>query len=138
MNILHYDSDFINFLTRFISRLNHEFQNGALIVVEGKNDAIALFSLGFSGNIFTYCNNNTLSKFVDKTLLYKKTILLFDYDRQGRYLTSRAIKTLERRALVDVTYRRELSYASRGRIRYIEELNKFPDYHNNNCYILEF
>ena len=83
----------------------------------------------------TYCNNNTLSKLADKALLYKKTILLFDYDHQGRYLTSRAIKTLERRSLIDVTYRRELSYASRGRIRYIEELNKFPDNHNNNCYI---
>ena len=135
MNILRYDLDFINFLTKFISRLNHESQNAALIVVEGKNDALALFSLGFSGDIFTYCNNNTLSKLADKALLYKKTILLFDYDYQGRYLTSRAIKTLERRSLIDVTYRRELSYASRGRIRYIEELNKFPDNHNNNCYI---
>jgi len=135
VNILRYDLDFINFLTKFISRLNHESQNAALIVVEGKNDALALFSLGFSGDIFTYCNNNTLSKLADKALLYKKTILLFDYDHQGRYLTSRAIKTLERRSLIDVTYRRELSYASRGRIRYIEELNKFPDNHNNNCYI---
>ena len=76
MNILRYDLDFINFLTKFISRLNHESQNAALIVVEGKNDALALFSLGFSGDIFTYCNNNTLSKLADKALLYKKTILL--------------------------------------------------------------
>ena len=135
MNILRSDSDFINFLAKFICRLNYEFQNGALIVVEGKNDALALSSLGFSGEIFTYCNNNTLSKLADKALLYKKTILLFDYDHQGRYLTSRAMKTLERRSLIDVTYRRELSSASRGRIRTIEELNKFPDNPNNNCYI---
>ena len=122
---LTHDYEFIEFLSGFINQLNHESQQGAVLVVEGKNDVQALISLGFTGNIIEYCNNNNLSKFSRQSRIYHKLILLFDYDHEGRRLTSKIIKTFERIFLIDTRYRRILSRASRGYIKNIEELSKF-------------
>ena len=93
--------------------------------MEGKKDVQALISLGFIGNIIEYCNNNNLSKFSRQSSIYYKLILLFDYDHEGRRLTSKMIQTFERISIIDTRYRRILSRASRGYVKNIEELSKF-------------
>ena len=127
MNILQQDIEFNKFLLDFIALLNFECKNGAVVLVEGKKDTQALSSLGFVGKTIEYCNNNTMSKIERKTKSYNKLIILFDYDAEGRRLASKILLTLDRTSIIELKYRRNLSFASNGGIKRIEELSKlFP------------
>ena len=127
MNILQTNIEFNKFLLDFINQLNFECENGAIVLVEGKKDTRALSSLGFVGKTIEYCNNNTMSKIERKTKSYNKLIILFDYDAEGRRLASKILLTLDRTSIIELKYRRNLSFASNGGIKRIEELSKlFP------------
>ena len=127
MNIFQQDIEFNKFLLDFITLLNFECKNGAVVLVEGKKDTQALSSLGFVGKTIEYCNNNTMSKIERKTRSYNKLIVLFDYDAEGRRLTSKMISTFDRSSIIDLKHRNNLSIASNGGIKRIEELSKlFP------------
>jgi|TARA_B100001750_G_scaffold220270_1_gene207845 5S rRNA maturation endonuclease (ribonuclease M5) len=128
MNILQKNIEFNKFLVDFIDILNLECENGAVVLVEGKKDTQALSSLGFVGKTIEYCNNNNISKIERKTKSYNKVIVLFDYDAEGRRLTSKILLTLDRTSLIELKYRRNLSFASNGGIRRIEELSKLSPY----------
>ena len=128
MNILQKNIEFNKFLIDFINILNFECENGAVVLVEGKKDTQALSSLGFVGKTIEYCNNNNISKIERKTKSYNKVIVLFDYDAEGRRLTSKILLTLDRTSLIELKYRRNLSFASNGGIRRIEELSKLSPY----------
>ena len=119
MNILQKNIEFNKFLVDFIDILNLECENGAVVLVEGKKDTQALSSLGFVGKTIEYCNNNNISKIERKTKSYNKVIVLFDYDAEGRRLTSKILLTLDRTSLIELKYRRNLSFASNGGIRRI-------------------
>ena len=128
MNILQQDIEFNKFLLDFITLLNFECKNGAVVLVEGKKDTQALSSLGFVGKTIEYCNNNTISKIERQTRSYNKLIILFDYDAEGRRLTSKILLTLDRTSIIELKYRRNLSFASNGGIKRIEELSKLSPY----------
>ena len=128
MNILQQDIEFNKFLLDFITLLNFECKNGAVVLVEGKKDTQALSSLGFVGKTIEYCNNNTMSKIERKTRSYNKLIVLFDYDADGRRLASKILLTLDRTSIIELKYRRNLSFASNGGIKRIEELSKLSPY----------
>ena len=120
--------EFNRFLLDFIDILNFECENGAVVLVEGKKDTQALSSLDFVGKTIECCNNNNMSKIERKTKSYNKLIVLFDYDAEGRRLTCKILMTLDRTSIIELKYRRNLSFASNGGIRRIEELSKLSPY----------
>lgn len=111
---------------RMVQDLNCE--NGA-VAVEGKRDAAALAELGFSGTLMQFHRYGGFSRFADAAVLHPRVILLFDYDREGRYMTRRLARLLQRRTVLDLTYRRRLSKITRGRVRFVEELLQYRDAH---------
>ena len=116
-------------LASYVRKLNDENFNGAIVVVEGLRDIRSLRSVGFSGNIFMFCHNNNLLSLVEESKKYRKVILLFDLDREGRSLTNKAVTILEgMRISVDLYFRRELSSTTRGKVKHVEELSRFKEY----------
>ena len=128
MNILQQNIEFNKFLFDFINQLNSEYMNGAIILVEGKKDTNALVSLGFIGKTIEYCNNNNLSKIELKTQVYDKIIILFYYDAEGRRLTRKVLLRLDKTSIIELKYRRNLSFMSNNGIKRIEELSNFNPY----------
>ena len=128
MKPLETDEEFLLSLSDLVTTLNQETDKGALVVVEGKRDARALSILGFRGESLMLCNNHSVLDLAEKAVNYNKVILLFDFDRTGRYLTRKAASLLERRSKIDLNCRRRLRMASHGRIRYIEELGRFGEH----------
>jgi 5S rRNA maturation endonuclease (ribonuclease M5) len=123
------DQNTLQALILFTRKLNDECKDGALVVVEGRRDAKALESIGFKGELFLLCHNESLVKLASKAEGYKKIILLLDLDKKGKVLTKKAAMILqEKKSKIDLFFRRELSKVSKGRIKHIEELSKFGDY----------
>ena len=76
-----------------------------------------------------FCNKNNLLRLVEESKKYRKVILLFDLDREGRSLTNRTVTMLEAiRIPVDLFFRRELISTTRGKVRHVEELSRFKEY----------
>src|SRR5579885_2285798 len=75
-------------LCSVISELNNEHNKGALLVVEGKKDQLALQSLGLHVNCF-WLSKEGFSNFLNMAESSKKVILLLDYDRKGNWCTSK-------------------------------------------------
>lgn len=94
----------------------------AAVVVEGKRDAHALRSLGFSGTLMQFHSYGGYARFADSAARYGRVVILFDYDRKGRYMTHRLVKLLQRRTKPDLTYRRRLARITQGRVRFVEQL----------------
>ncbi len=118
---------FVNFeldevlnLRDFVKSLNSEHHS--IIVVEGKRDEYALQKLGFTGKICQFHSFKGLIKFADSMPKYKNLILLLDSDRKGRYLTKRIISQLQHRVSIDLSYRKQLTIITKGRIRNVEDL----------------
>ena len=109
----------------FIRNLNSEAEAGSIVVVEGKRDRLALRSLGFSGKVIMLCHSGSIIDLVDQVNSYNKTILLLDSDREGKSLTAKAAHILQGKAIVDLSYRRNLRLIGKGMIRHVEELSKF-------------
>ena len=129
------EQDTLQALILFIRKLNDECKNGALVVVEGQRDAKALKSIGFKGDLFLLCHNESLVKLASEAERYKKIILLLDLDKKGRALTKKAATILqEKKSKIDLFFRRELAKASKGRVKHIEELTRFSDYLQNLTY----
>lgn len=100
-----------------------------VVAVEGKRDAAALAGLGFTGMPMQFHRYGGFARFADAAVLHPRVILLFDYDREGRYMTHRLARLLQRRTTLDLTYRRRLSKITRGRVRFVEELVQYHDIH---------
>ncbi len=65
------------------------------IVVEGKNDVIALRKLNFEGEIFPLHSRMTIEGFCrNLSKDHKEVILLLDWDSKGKRLTSSLIRHL--------------------------------------------
>lgn len=94
----------------------------AVVVVEGKRDAAALRSLGFTGTIMLFHRYGGFARFSDVAAAHRRLILLLDYDRKGSYMTRRLVQLLQRRTKVDLSYRRRLYRVTRGQIRFVEQL----------------
>ncbi len=110
-------------IREFIDSLNSEKESA--VVVEGKRDSAALKKLGFTETVLEFHRFGGLTKFADSVSDRKNLIVLFDYDRKGKYLTRRVIEQLERRTRIDLSYKKKLTQITRGKIRAIEELDRY-------------
>ena len=104
----------------FIDQLND--RRDSAVAVEGMRDADALRRLGFSGRLLQFHRFGGMAKFADAAARYKRVIILFDGDRKGRYLTSRAMRLLERRTSVDLSFKRRLRKITCGKVMFTEQL----------------
>ena len=104
----------------FISQLN--YQVNCPVIVEGKRDSTALKKLGFSGTVLEFHKFGGLIKFVDFVAKYDRVIILLDGDRKGKYLTAKIIDQLQRRTIIDLSFKRKLITITKGKIRFIEQL----------------
>jgi len=82
-----------------LEQLAEESAKGTPIIVEGKNDIIALRSLGIEGKILSAKTGgktllDTVSE-IEKTGAHD-VILLLDFDRRGKELTKRLKEQLEK------------------------------------------
>ncbi|CAE6499159.1 putative Toprim domain protein (Modular protein) [Candidatus Nitrosotenuis uzonensis] len=112
-------------LLNLIHEINEE--KDSVVVVEGKRDSYALKCIGFSCKILEFHRFGGLTKFSDSVSGHKNIILLFDSDRKGRYLTRRVIEQLERRAKINLYYKKRLNQITGGKIRTIEEISQYED-----------
>lgn len=113
-------------LRDFIFELN-TISNSA-VVVEGKRDSNALRKLGYKGKILEFHRFGRIINFADMAANYHRLIILFDRDRKGRILTRRTIQLLQRRANVDLSFRRKLHAMTRGKITFIEQLVSYESF----------
>lgn len=112
-------------LQQLVTEINSE--KDSVVVVEGKHDVSALKSVGFSCKILEFHSFCGLTRFSDSVSSHKNVILLFDSDRKGRYLTRRIIEQLERRAKINLHYKKKLNQITGGRVRTIEEIAHYED-----------
>ena len=106
----------------FVKSLNSRH---GIVVVEGKRDEDALKKLGYTGKICQFHSFKGLIKFADSMPKYKNLVLLLDSDRKGRYLTKRIISQLQHRMTIDLSYRKELTSITKGRVKNIEDLSLY-------------
>ena len=111
----------------FIESLNNECKAGAIVIVEGRKDEIALREIGFKGEILVYNNFKGIINFVDYVSRKgKKVILLLDRDRNGRSLTSKILKKLDILCPHDsLYYKKKFVKITHGKIMCIENLSNF-------------
>ena len=110
----------------FINSLNAEKES--IVIVEGKRDSLALRKIGFKENVLEFHRFGGLTKFTDSVSNQKNLIILFDYDRKGKYLTKRVIEQLARRTKIDLSYKKKLVRITNGKIRAIEDLDKYEQF----------
>jgi 5S rRNA maturation endonuclease (ribonuclease M5) len=106
----------------FVKSLNSRH---GIVVVEGKRDEDALKKLGYTGKICQFYSFKGLIKFADSMPKYKNLILLLDSDRKGRYLTKRIISQLQHRMTIDLSYRKELTAITKGKVKNVEDLTMY-------------
>lgn len=118
------DEHVIEKLRGFVGMLNEESEKGSVVVVEGRRDAEALLSIGFTGIPAVFHNFKGVADFVDShSHTDKKIILLLDMDRTGKYLTSRLVSQLQsRRNSVNLFYKHTLAKITNGKVRHVEDL----------------
>ena len=109
----------ISKVKNFVKSLNSRH---GIVVVEGKRDEDALKKLGYTGKICQFHSFKGLIKFADSMPKHKNLILLLDSDRKGRYLTKRIIAQLQHRVTIDLSYRKELTVITKGRVKNVEDL----------------
>ena len=120
MNIDAHDISKVKDFVKSLNSVHH-----GIIVVEGKRDEDALKKLGYTGKICQFHSFKGLIKFADSMPKYKNLVLLLDSDRKGRYLTKRIISQLQHRMTVDLSYRKELTIITKGRVKNVEDLAKY-------------
>ena len=106
----------------FVKSLNSKH---GIVVVEGKRDEDAIKKLGYTGKICQFHSFKGLIKFADSMPKYKNLVLLLDSDRKGRYLTKRIISQLQHRMTIDLSYRKELTAITKGRVKNVEDLTMY-------------
>lgn len=85
-------------ILKLLERLEEQSAKGTPIVVEGKNDVQALYSLGITGDIILAKTSgksffDVLSEIERRER--REVILLFDFDRRGKEWTRRLARCLE-------------------------------------------
>lgn len=116
-------------LNRLTRRLVAKSRLGTPIIVEGRRDEQSLRRLGVEGKIF--CMKATgigFFDFVEKVKPSREVIVLTDFDRKGRELSSQLIGELSRiRIKADDRLWRELRSLGHSDIRSVEELADYVD-----------
>jgi len=113
-------------LKKFIFELNSIEKS--VVIVEGKRDSNALKKLGFSGKVLEFYRFSGMIDFADSVAKYDRLIILFDRDKKGRTLTGKTIQLLQRRTIVDLSFKRKLRMITKGKIMFIEQLVSYESY----------
>ncbi|MGQ9624730.1 MAG: toprim domain-containing protein [Candidatus Bathycorpusculaceae bacterium] len=114
-----------------LEQLAEESAKGTPIIVEGKNDIIALRALGIEGKIISAKTGgktllDTVSE-IEKTEAYE-VILLLDFDRRGKELTNRLKQHLEKTGInPNLLFWRELSSLVSREVKDIEGLASYME-----------
>jgi len=118
--------EYVDFLGAFVRHLNQMAAEGWAVLVEGKRDAAAVRSLGYSGNLITVSAAGRLG--AQAFAPARKVVILTDLDREGRILAARYIRLLAHEGIrTSLDERRRLRVASRGAFRHIENLSRFSE-----------
>jgi 5S rRNA maturation endonuclease (ribonuclease M5) len=118
--------EYADFLNRFVRHLNQRAEDGWGVLVEGKRDAAAVRSLGYTGALVTVSMVARMG--VQALAPATKVVILTDLDREGRILASRYIKLFSHDGIrTSLAERGRLRVASRGAFRHIENLSKFSE-----------
>lgn len=110
----------------FIAHLNE--MRDSVVAVEGKRDARALQRLGFSGQVLQFHKFGGMASFADSAAQHRNVIILFDRDKKGRYLTGKAIRLLERRTKIDLSFKKRLCAITKGQVMFTEQLGCYEPY----------
>jgi 5S rRNA maturation endonuclease (ribonuclease M5) len=111
---------------QFLDRLKLESENGALIIVEGKKDLMALDTLGIKGKVLCIKSSRKgLVDFLDE-IKQKYVIVFLDFDRRGTKLTKDVITYLEAKGIViNLLYWRSIGALIR---RDVKDIEGIPSY----------
>ena len=107
-------------LKDFVFELNS--MNNSTVVVEGKKDSNALRKIGYKGKVLEFHGFGGIVNFADSVANHHRLIILFDRDRNGRRLTEKTIRLLQRRTKVDLSFKRKLRTITKGKIMFTEQL----------------
>jgi len=111
-------------LRSLIDELIKYSEDGAIIIVEGKNDVKALRMLGVKGEIVTSANCSN-AKLVDK-IRNRNVIILTDWDRRGDDLEKDLVTKFSSWGVVPDTELRRKIFSIVGRtVTSVEDLVKF-------------
>ncbi|RLF67493.1 MAG: hypothetical protein DRN26_02270 [Thermoplasmata archaeon] len=115
-----------------LEEISSENSSGKLLIlVEGKNDLIALRKLGFNGPIKTI-KGRKLSDLIDEVYLeYKRVLVLSDWDNEGERLYKEIRYLLESYGVrVEDKYRRIIKSITKREIKDVEGLLSFVKHIN--------
>ena len=119
--------EFQEFLRGFVLELNNLSDEGGVVLIEGKRDAVGLRGIGYTGQLLSISSFNSEES---RQILggAKTVVILTDLDRQGRQLASRYTKLLRTEGVdSSLAQRKRLSEASRGTFLHIENLRRFSE-----------
>lgn len=106
----------------FVESLNAQ---ECAVLVEGRRDAAALRSIGYAGDLLVFHSYGGPVRFAEVAASHDRIIMLLDGDRRGRLMTARIVTLLQRKTRLDLVFRKRLVRATRGRIKFIEELSRY-------------
>jgi 5S rRNA maturation endonuclease (ribonuclease M5) len=112
------------FLLDFVRDLNHLYEGGWTVLVEGPRDVRALRRLGYRGTVATVAavGRKGPSAFGET----RKVVILTDLDHEGALLASRYVRVLAHEGIrASLGERRRLKAASRGVFLHVENLGRF-------------
>ncbi len=116
-------------IDRLTRKLVARSKLGTPIIVEGRKDRLSLRRLGVEGEIL--CLKSSAMGFFDfleEIKLWREVIILTDFDREGRELSSQLVRELSRvRVKTDDSFWRELRSLGRSEIRSVEELADYVE-----------
>ena len=110
-----------------LEQLLSQSESGAPVIVEGRRDEAALRRLGLKGPI--HClksSGQSRYEFLERLNGSKETVLLTDFDREGKELTQWLYRELSQRGVhSDFTLWRRFRSLARTEVRSVEELPSF-------------
>lgn len=111
----------IETIKKIIDDLNKE--DGAILMVEGKDDIEALKSFGFKGKILEY---RQLSELLNKEENIGKIILLVDFDKEGKKICEKLYNLLSIKGYkVDLYYWRKINELKKYGLNEIEDIYSY-------------
>jgi len=118
-------------LLELIQKLNEEAASGAVVLVEGRRDEVALRAAGYSGPLVKVKvlgrRARALGEIIS-TAAYRKAILLVDFDREGSKLARTIGRDLSFCGVeVDSKFRESFFETFYGEVREVEALRRLTE-----------
>jgi 5S rRNA maturation endonuclease (ribonuclease M5) len=116
-------------MERLTRKLITRSKLGTPIIVEGRRDKLSLRRLGVEGRIFCLKSAGIrFFDFVENVKSWREAIILTDFDREGKELSSQLVRELSRiRVRADDSFWRQLRSLGRSEIKSVEELADYME-----------